>query len=120
MIFLQAAEGLSRAAFLAASMCTGDAITPVSNDCVRVQGNATCSFPDDVRVSADTVVLEWQSEAGPFPALLARGSAVLQRGSDRFSANEALLRWKAGQSLRLREVWFSLDPSRTMDLRCSG
>ena len=119
MIPLQVVEASGRAAFLAASMCIGDAITPMSDDCVRIQGNAACSFPNEVKVDGDTLFLEWQPEHKFWPALLARGSAVVQRGSDRFSANEALLRWEARESLKLREVWFSLDPHRTMDLRCS-
>ena len=119
MMLLQGVEVAGRAALLAASMCTGDAIIPMSDDCVRIQGNASCSFPGEVKVNGDTLFLEWQSEHRFWPALLARGNATVQRGTDRFSANEALLRWDAQQSLRLRELWFSLDPLRTMDLRCS-
>jgi hypothetical protein len=119
MMLLQVVEAAGRAAFLAASMCTGGAIIPMSDDCVRVEGNASCSFPDGIKVSGETLFLEWQSEHRFWPVLLARGNALVQRGTDRFSANEALLRWDAQRSLKLRELWFSLDPQRTMDLRCS-
>jgi hypothetical protein len=118
MISLQLVEAAGRAAFLAASMCTGDAITAITNECVRVQGNATCSMPTDVKVSGETLFLEWR-EDHRWPSVLVKGSAVVQRGSDRFSANDAWLRWEARPAMRLVEVWFFVDPHRTFDLRCS-
>src|SRR5713101_2596533 len=81
---------LTRAVVLQGGLCTGDEINPVPPTCVRIEGNARCNLPGDLRVEARAIFIQWP-EGNASIRVTATGQAHIVKGRESFSADDARL-----------------------------
>jgi hypothetical protein len=78
---------LARAVVLSGGLCRGDKIDS-SPECVRVTGHAQCTLPGDLAIEADALAIQWR-EGAPAFHVMANGNAIVRRGEEAFSADDA-------------------------------
>ena len=120
MVLALAVQELTRAAFLAGAMCSGLAMEPYGAGCIRVSGSATCLLPEGVKVSGETLILEWRDSV-PAPTVLAIGDAKVESKHGSFSGREAWLRYHVrNKGLVLDEVGFYMTKFHHLELACNA
>lgn len=105
---------------LSGALCRGAGVDALSTECLRVRGDAECTFPGQVRVEAETIYIQWLEGQASF-LVTAKGKARVHRGGGVFSADDANLSFRdVASNPTLQRVLFVYRPVALGDNRCGG